>query len=83
MITGKGMAQVLVSLCVLAAFALGTHLVLSRSLPTENREAALLVVGALINMAGQVVQYWIGSSQGSLIKTQAMLQHQGDGRPNQ
>lgn len=61
-------APVIVSIVVLAAFAGMGWAILGKAVPTENKEAALLMLGNLSSFAGMAVAYWLGSSAGSARK---------------
>jgi hypothetical protein len=63
---------VVVSIVVLVTFAVVLALVLTRALPETSHDLAMLTVGSLTTMAGAVVQYWVGSSDGSSEKNAIM-----------
>lgn len=50
------------------------YIMFKKVLPSENKEIALLVIGALVVKFGDVVGYFFGSSKGSADKTQIMNQ---------
>lgn len=60
---------VIVSVIVLVTYGVVLSLVLTRSIPEGQRELALVVVGGLTAKMGDVVAYWVGSSDGSSEKT--------------
>lgn len=61
-------APVIVSVIVMLAFAMLGAAVLLKSIPPENREAAMLMLGSLSSFAGAAVSFWLGSSAGSKAK---------------
>lgn len=61
-------APVIVSFVVLVAFAGMGWAILSKAVPADNKEAALLMLGNLSSFAGVAVAYWLGSSAGSARK---------------
>jgi hypothetical protein len=62
---GAAWAPVVITALVLSGFIAVTVMVLTRSVPAGSEQAALLVVGALIAMATQSVNFWTGSSNSS------------------
>ncbi len=66
----------IISVIVLTGFGLTAGLLFYRELPEGSREAGLVVLGGLTQMAGTVVGYWLGSSVGSSQKN-AMLTKDG------
>jgi hypothetical protein len=71
--SGVQWAPALVSLVVLVAFAIMSWAILTMAVPPENREAAMLMLGALSSYAGAAVAYWLGSSAGSAAKNALMI----------
>lgn len=65
-----GWMPALVTVLVLAGF-MGTVFAMFRQEIPQN-EVVMLLIGALINMAGQAVAYWLGSSRGSAEKDQSL-----------
>lgn len=61
-------APVVVSVVVLVAFGIMGWAILGKAIPTDNKEAAMLILGNLAGMAGTAVAYWLGSSAGSARK---------------
>ena len=43
-------------------------------IPTANRDAAMMTIGAILGWGGAVVSYYFGSSKGSSDKTESMLE---------
>jgi hypothetical protein len=62
----------LVSILVLVAFGLCCWVVLTRALPEGSQEIAYITLGTLGAMAMNVVQFWIGSSNGSARKDETL-----------
>lgn len=71
--SGVQWSATLVSFIVLAAFAFMAAAVLFKAVPSENREAAMLMLGSLSTFAGQAVNYWMGSSSGSAAKNALIM----------
>jgi hypothetical protein len=67
----------IVSFIVLLAFAVMSWAILTMAVPAENREAAMLMLGALSSYAGAAVAYWLGSSAGSAAKNTLMMRSGG------
>lgn len=65
-------AQLTVSVAVLAAFACAAVLVLSHGVPPTAEAIANVVLGTLGALASAVVNYWLGSSSGSARKTELL-----------
>jgi len=65
-----GWMPALVTVLVLAGFMGALFAMFRNELPENN--VSMLMVGALINMAGVAVAYWLGSSRGSAEKDQSM-----------
>ena len=57
---------------VVAGFFLLLYLLVYQAVPEINKDILNIVVGALIGMAGNVVNYFFGSSKGSSDKTQLL-----------
>jgi hypothetical protein len=66
--SGTQWSATIVSFIVLLAFAVMSWAILTKAVPNENREAAMLMLGALSSYAGAAVAYWLGSSAGSAAK---------------
>lgn len=60
---------IVVSVIVLLLFAAICVLLFLHAIPAESRDAALIVLGALAGSQTTVVGYWLGSSLGSMHKT--------------
>jgi len=67
---------IVVSVLVLALFGAICVLLFLRAIPAESRDAALIMLGALAGSETTVVCYWLGSSLGSMHKTE-ILKDQG------
>ena len=65
-------AAPVLSIILLIAFAVMLYVVLTQTIPPAQRDEALLMLGALATMAGQVPNYWLGSSSGSARKDLAL-----------
>jgi hypothetical protein len=65
-------APIIVSVIVLIMFGSVSMLVLTRGLYPGSEPVALMLVGGLIGMVGQVGNYWLGSSAGSKEKDQTI-----------
>lgn len=59
--------SIVISVLVMFDFSLICALVLWWGAP--KGEAALIIVGGVVQLAGMVVGYWVGSSSGSMVKT--------------
>ena len=57
---------------IVAGFFLLLYLLVYQGVPEINKDILNIVVGALIGMAGNVVNYFFGSSKGSADKTQLL-----------
>ncbi len=62
-------APVLVSAIVTAGFIGMLYIVTVKTIPAENKDVVMLLVGALTIAFGQVVNFWMGSSKSSQDKT--------------
>lgn len=62
-------APAILSLVVLGMFGVMTYFVVTQGLPQESREQANILLGTLGAMAGAAVNFWLGSSIGSIVKT--------------
>lgn len=66
----------LVSVLVLATFAVVMWAAMTRSLPTGSETMINLLMGTLSTMSASVVAYWVGSSAGSAAKTDMLFRSQ-------
>jgi hypothetical protein len=66
----------LVSVAILASFALVIWLAMTRVLPVGAETMVNLLLGSLSAMASSVVAYWVGSSAGSAVKTDLLFRSQ-------
>ena len=57
---------------LIAGFMILLAILVFEGIPEQNSELLYLAVGALIGMAGSVVNYFYGSSKGSKDKTDIM-----------
>jgi len=57
---------------VVIGFFFILYIIFSKTMPTENKEIGLLVIGALVTKFGDVINYFFGSSKGSADKTELM-----------
>jgi len=57
---------------IVAGFFILLYLLVYQSVPEINKDILNIVVGALIGMSGNVVNYFFGSSKGSADKTQLL-----------
>ena len=62
-------APFLVSVIVTGGFIAMLYVVTVRTIPAENKDVVMLLVGALTIAFGQVVNFWMGSSKSSQDKT--------------
>lgn len=70
---------------LLGAFVVGAAcgvivLLISHELPTNNKDVVNIALGALLGMAGSVVNYFYGSSKSSAEKTE-IIKEQNAGQP--
>ncbi len=68
------LAAAAVSLIVLVGFFGAAWAVFVMPLPAGSKDIATVIFGGLASMAGAVVQFWCGSSVGSMQKTAMMEQ---------
>jgi hypothetical protein len=64
-------AYVIAALVILAAFYI-IRILFKEEIPPNNRDAVMMVVGAVMGWAGAVVNFYFGSSKGSEDKTEAL-----------
>jgi uncharacterized membrane protein YccC len=65
-------APAYISIVVLATFGIALILTFSITVPTGSEALLNVILGSLVAMAGQVVSYWVGSSSGSVRKTELL-----------
>lgn len=70
--TIKDVYMYLLGALIVAGFFLLLYLLVYQGVPEINKDILNIVVGALIGMAGNVVNYFFGSSKGSADKTQLL-----------
>ncbi len=66
--------SVVVSLIVMVGFGVMLALLFTRTVPTEQKDIAFMLLGSLSGMASSVVAYWVGSSRGSEAKNAVIAQ---------
>lgn len=66
------MAPVYISIVVLCTFGLALILTFTQEAPKGSEALLNVILGSLVAMAGQVVSYWVGSSSGSVRKTELL-----------
>lgn len=69
---GKQIFQYILGILIVTGFFILLYLLLSASVPTENKDLLNLVVGALIGSFATVVGYFYGSSMGSADKNELL-----------
>lgn len=67
----------IISFLVIVSFGMTVYLVFRAAIPPENREMAFYIIGQLSTFAGMVVAYFVGSTSGSMQKTQMMAGQSG------
>jgi hypothetical protein len=77
----RAAAPIVVSVIILIMFAAVSVLVLTKGLYPGSEPVALMLVGGLIGMVGQVGNYWLGSSAGSKDKDLALAAAQNAKAP--
>ena len=70
--TKKEIFQYVLGAMIVIVFFVILLKVLSQTVPQQNNEIALIVVGALVANFGNVVAYFYGSSKGSADKNEMM-----------
>ena len=65
-------------LIVLAAI-LVSLLAFFKGVPAENKELVYMAIGSLWTLTGTIVNFWRGSSSGSLAKTELLNKRVNDG----
>jgi len=70
--TKKEIFQYVLGAMIVIVFFVILLKVLSQTVPQQNNEIALIVVGALVAKFGDVVAYFYGSSKGSADKNEMM-----------
>lgn len=74
----KDVVLLVISLCVLATYAYIGYILIVGNTDIQN---SMLVYGSVSALAGAVVQYWFGSSNGSANKDKAINNlTKGDGK---
>lgn len=68
----KEVYMYLLGALIVAGFFLLLYLLVYQAVPELNKDILNIVVGALIGMAGNVVNYFFGSSKGSADKTELL-----------
>lgn len=64
--------SVWISIFVVAGFALAVFGVMTEEIPASSQAVAYLLLGTLATAFGAVLNFWLGSSQGSKEKTQIL-----------
>lgn len=70
--SGTQWAPSIVSVLIVATFMVMGWLVITQTIPVENKDAAMLILGSLSTFVGAVVNFWLGSSRGSAMKDSRM-----------
>lgn len=70
--TIKEVYMYLLGALIVAGFFLLLYLLVYQAVPELNKDILNIVVGALIGMAGNVVNYFFGSSKGSADKNELL-----------
>ena len=78
----RDIAPIVVSFIVIGGFILVCSLLFIKVIPTESQQIAQVLFGGLVAMATTVVNYWMGSSSGSLAKDDTINQMHQDFRDN-
>lgn len=68
----KEIFQYVLAVIIVIVFMIIILVVFKVALPTDNREIALLVIGALVSQFSNVVGYFFGSSKGSADKNKIL-----------
>ena len=68
----KDIFQYVLGILIVTGFFVLLYLLISKSIPTENKDLLNLVVGALIGNFGLVVGYFYGSSSSSAKKDETI-----------
>lgn len=63
---------------IVAGFFFILWIVFSKTLPVENKDVGLMIIGALVAKFSDVVGYFFGSSKGSADKTEMMNNKSND-----
>jgi len=78
--SGKDLFQYILGGLIVAGFFVLLYLLVSRTIPVENKDLLNLVVGALIGSFATVVGYFYGSSAGSAKKDE-IIANQANNTP--
>lgn len=68
----KEVYMYLLGALIVAGFFLLLYFLVYQGVPEINKDLLNIVVGALIGMAGNIVNYFFGSSKGSADKTEML-----------
>jgi len=71
-------SRIVFGLAVIALLGAALAALVFRSLPAENNDAIMLLVGGINTLAATVIGYYFGSSDGSKVKTEAMAEAMED-----
>lgn len=70
----RSIGTIAVSAIVIMTFGATLLLILTKSVPESATRLADVMMGALTTAFVGVVQYWVGSSSGSAVKTELLAQ---------